>query len=105
MGLLYHEAMPGAAQRLEKSRADGMEYLARRLADQRALRPDVTEGVATDILWVISSFDSFDLLYTGRGLSPPVVAENLIMMAERSLCQPAPDLRVARRDGRGNRPR
>ena len=82
-----------------------MEYLARRLADQRALRPDVTEGVATDILWVISSFDSFDLLYTGRGLSPPAVAENLIMMAERSLCQPAPDLRDARRDGRGNRPR
>lgn len=88
MGLLDPGAMAGAAQRLEKSRADGMEYLARRLADQGALRPDVTEAVATDILWVITSFDSFDLLYTDRGLSTNAVSDVLIAMAERALLKP-----------------
>jgi len=101
MGLLDPDAMAGAAQRLENSRAGGMEYLARRLADQGALRPDVTEAEATDILWVIASFDSFDLLYTGRGLSPPKVAEHLITMAERSLCRPAVDLDETGLDGGG----
>jgi hypothetical protein len=78
-----------------------MEYLARRLADQGALRPDVTEAEATDILWVIASFDSFDLLYTGRGLAPTEVADHLIAMAERSLCQPAVDLGETGLDGGG----
>ena len=104
MGQLDPDAMAGAAQRLEKSRADGMDYLARRLSDQGVLRPDVTEAVATDILWVITSFDSFDLLYTGRGLRPRQVAKRLIMMAELSLCRPAPDVGDTGVDGHGNRP-
>jgi hypothetical protein len=103
MGLLDPDAMAGAAQRLENSRAGGMEYLARRLADQGALRPGVTEAEATDILWVIASFDSFDLLYTGRGLAPTEVADHLIAMAERSLCRPTVDLHAGL-DGGGGRP-
>jgi hypothetical protein len=49
----------------------------------------VTEAEAVDLLFVITSFDTFDLLYTGRGLDPATVAERLIAMAERAVCQPA----------------
>lgn len=88
MGLLDPDAMAGVAQRLEQSRAGGMSHLGKRLAEQRVLRPDVTEGEAVDLLYVIASFDAFDLLYTGRGLDPGTVAERLISMAERALCRP-----------------
>jgi hypothetical protein len=36
---------------------------------QEALRADVTADQAADLLWLLTSFDSFDLLYTGRNLS------------------------------------
>jgi hypothetical protein len=51
------------------------------------LRPDVTADQAADLLWLLTSFDSFDLLYTGRALSVDRVAKTLMMTAERSLCQ------------------
>lgn len=89
MGLLDPDAMAGAAQRLERSRASGMAYLGKRLAEQGMLRADVTEAEAADLLFVITSFDAFDLLYTGRGLDPGTVAERLIAMAERAVCRPA----------------
>jgi AcrR family transcriptional regulator len=89
MGLLDPDAMAGMALRLEQSRARGMEYLGKRLAEQGSLRPDVTEAEAVDLLYVITSFDTFDLLFTGRGLDPPTVAERLIAMAERAVCRPA----------------
>jgi hypothetical protein len=34
---------------------------------------------------VVTSFESFDLLYTGRGLPTETVAELLIATAERAL--------------------
>jgi AcrR family transcriptional regulator len=89
MGLLDPDAMAGVAQRLEQSRAGGMVYIGNRLAEQGVLRADVTEAEAVDLLFVITSFDTFDLLYTGRGLDPATVAERLIAMAERAVCQPA----------------
>jgi hypothetical protein len=42
-------------------------------------------------LWVLTSFDGFDLLYSGRGLSADEVARVLVHVAERSLlasCEP-----------------
>ena len=36
----------------------------RRLAEQEVLRPGITVEDAAHVLWVITSFDSFDLLYT-----------------------------------------
>ena len=92
MGLLDPDAMAGMALRLERSRARGMEYLGKRLAEQGLLRPDVTEAEAVDLLYVITSFDTFDLLYTGRGLDSATVAERLISMAELAVCKPAGDL-------------
>ena len=63
----------------------GMEYLARRLDEQGALLPDVTREQATDTLWMLCSFESFDSLYTGRGLSAREAADVVIAVAERSL--------------------
>ena len=43
---------------------------------------------ANDILWVITSFESFDLLYSGRGLPLDTVVERLTETAERALMTP-----------------
>lgn len=87
MALLDAEAVGGAIQRMEESRARGMTYCAERLAEQGFLRTDVTPAEAANVLWLLTSFDSFDLLYTGRALSVEEVSETLITIAERTLCR------------------
>ncbi len=84
MAQLDEEAVGGAVHRMEENRAGGMTYLAQRLAEQDVLRPDVTVDEATDLLWLLASFDQ---LYTGRDLSVDEVARVLITTAERSLCR------------------
>jgi len=83
--MLDPDATAGTVARMEQRRAAGMAYLAQRLAEQGVLRPDVTVDQAADLLWVLTSFDTFDLLHTGRGLSAEQIAEVLITTAERSL--------------------
>jgi AcrR family transcriptional regulator len=78
------DAARGAA-RIEYGRREGMASLAGRLAAQGALRDDVTPEEAADVLWVITSFDTFDQLYDGRGLAADVVAERLVTMVRRTL--------------------
>jgi AcrR family transcriptional regulator len=87
MAQVDEDAVGGAIQRKEHKRARGMARLARRLAEQGILRQDVTVDEAAHLLWVITSFDAFDLLYTGRGLSADEVARILVAAAERSLCR------------------
>ena len=87
MAELDEEAVGGAMRRIEQNRTGGMAYLAQRLAEQGVLRPDVTIDEAADLLWLLASFDSFDSLYTGRGLTVDQVARMLITTAERSLCR------------------
>jgi AcrR family transcriptional regulator len=87
MALLDAAAVGGAIQRMEQGRAAGMGHLAQRLAEQGVLRPDIEPGQATDLLWLLTSFDSFHLLYTGRALSREETATTLITTAERSLCR------------------
>jgi AcrR family transcriptional regulator len=87
MARLDAEAFGGAVQRREETRARGMARLARRLAEDDVLRPGVTRKEAADLLWVLTSFDSLDLLCTGRGLSVDEAADVLIAAAERSLCR------------------
>lgn len=86
MALLDADAFGGAVQKMEEGRAVGARYRAHRLSEQKLLRPDVTEAEAADLLWVLTSFDSFDLLRTGRGLSLRKVGDRLITAAECSLC-------------------
>jgi hypothetical protein len=73
---------------VERGRAEGQSRLARRLADEGHLAADVTVEEAADILWVITSFETFDQLYTGRGLSEADTAARLVTMAERALWTP-----------------
>jgi AcrR family transcriptional regulator len=81
------EATAGAMKRADQGRAGGMAYLAERLAEQDLLRPDVTVDDAAHILYLITSFDAFDQLYTGRGLPVDDVARLLVATAERAVCR------------------
>jgi AcrR family transcriptional regulator len=85
MAQLEERAVGEAVRKREESRAAGMARLARRLAEQDLLRPGVSVEDAEHILWVLTSFESFDLLYTGRGLSTEEVADLLFATAERAL--------------------
>jgi AcrR family transcriptional regulator len=87
MSALDPESVGGAIVRLEERRWGGMQYLARRLDEQDVLRPDVSVDEATEVLWMLASFGSFDALYTGRGLAADEVARTLTMTAERTLCR------------------
>jgi AcrR family transcriptional regulator len=79
----------GAADPLrDRVRIVGMQELARRLAAAGELRDDVSEAEAVDLLWVLTGFDAFDLLFTGRGLPPDDVTGRLVAMAERAVCRP-----------------
>jgi AcrR family transcriptional regulator len=85
MSQLDPHADEGTIGKKEENRSGGMTHLAQRLADQDLLRPDVTVAQAADMLWVLASFETFDLLYTGRTLDIDHVVELLITMAERTL--------------------
>jgi AcrR family transcriptional regulator len=85
MAQLDERAVGDAVRKREESRAAGMARLARRLEEQDLLRPGVNVADAEHILWVLTSFESFDLLYTGRGLSTEEVADLLFATAERAL--------------------
>jgi AcrR family transcriptional regulator len=85
MAALDPDAVGGAMQRSEQRRAKGMMRLARRLARHGLLREGITAKQAADRLWVMTSFDAFDLLYSGRGLSADDVARVLVDVAEHSL--------------------
>jgi AcrR family transcriptional regulator len=85
MAQLDERAIGDAVRKREESRAAGMARLAGRLGEQDLLRPDVSVEDAEHILWVLTSFDSFDLLYAGRGLSTEAVADLLFATAERAL--------------------
>jgi AcrR family transcriptional regulator len=87
MASLDPDAVGGAVQRIGERRAGGMAYLAKRLAEQGQLRPDVTETEAAHVLWLLTSFDSFDMLYTGRSLPAEEVARILATTAERAVCK------------------
>jgi AcrR family transcriptional regulator len=85
MWALEPEAVRGAFEVVEHGRIEGQRRMAGRLAREGSLRQDVTVEEAVDILWVITSFETFDQLHTGRGLSVEDTASRLIAMAERSL--------------------
>jgi AcrR family transcriptional regulator len=74
-----------AAARLNFGRREGMRKLAQRMHDQGVLRDDVTVDEAADVLWVITSFETFEQLYRDRGLTPAQVGERLMAIARRTL--------------------
>ena len=62
-----------------------MAGIARRLAARGHLRKGVGATRAAQLLWVLTSFDAFDLLWSGRGLDADAVSELLFETAERTL--------------------
>ena len=87
MAQLDPESLGGAVERMEQDRQGGMAHLASRLAEDGLLRDDVSVEQATDVLWMLCSFETFDLLYTGRGRSVEEATEVLVTTAERALCR------------------
>jgi AcrR family transcriptional regulator len=81
------EATAGAMRRADEGRAGGIAYLAKRLAEQDELRPGVGEDEAAHVLYLLTTFDAFDALYTGRGLPADEVGRLLVATAERTVCR------------------
>jgi AcrR family transcriptional regulator len=88
MAQLDPDSVGGAIVKMNKERIGGMEHLARRLREDGLLRKDVTVPYATNVLWMLFSFESFDLLITDRALSFDDAADIIIATAERALCKP-----------------
>lgn len=85
MAQLDEQAVGGAVTRKEEERAAGMRRLAGRLAEQGVLREGLSVEDAEHVLWVLTSFESFDSLHTGRGLSTDRTVALLVETAERAL--------------------
>jgi len=77
-----------AAARLNRGRREGMRKIAQRMHDQGALRDDVTVEEAADVLWLITSFETFGQLYRDRSLTPRQVGDRLMAMTRRTLYKP-----------------
>jgi AcrR family transcriptional regulator len=92
-GHLYHAAGPvaeaifalasldpdaaRAGQVLERGRWEGMQDLARRLFGQGQVREGLSIQETAELLWVITSFQTFGQLYRQRGLTAEESASRL----------------------------
>jgi AcrR family transcriptional regulator len=85
MAQLDEEAVGGVVRRMDEERTNGMTRLVGRLAEQGVLRPGLSVEDAEHVLWVLTSFESFDALFTGRSLSVDRTVEILVEAAERAL--------------------
>jgi len=86
--LLLARLDPDAAedyQQRQQRRAAGMRDLARRLHSQHRLRAKVSAEAAASILWVLTSFETFDQLFSGWGLDATSCGLRMIMIARSSL--------------------
>ena len=85
MSALGEDVTGGTIRRWERTRGVGVTRLARRLGEQGVLRPDVDDQEAADLLWVLTSFEAYDLLRARRGLDAAEIADALMAAAERGL--------------------
>jgi AcrR family transcriptional regulator len=87
MARLDPDGLGPAVALMEQERAGGMAHVAQRLHDQGVLLPELTVEEAADVLWVLTSFEAYDLLATRRGLGHDDAVSRLIGAAERSTCR------------------
>jgi AcrR family transcriptional regulator len=73
---------------VEQQRLPLLTRLVERLADAGYLAAGCSRSRAVDVLWLLSSFEAFDQLFTARQLPVEEVAEVLFDLAARSLAQP-----------------
>jgi len=86
--LLLARLDPDAARDYEarqQRRAAGMRDLAARLRDQQRLRARVSVDEASAVLWVLTSFETFDQLFSGWGLDARTCGARIVAMARSSL--------------------
>lgn len=81
------DAAAVAAEEGEKRRR-GLSDILRRMGEQGYLRPDLHSDEALDIAYLLSSFRTFDQLYTERGLDQSTAAARLKRLALATLCRP-----------------
>jgi AcrR family transcriptional regulator len=86
MTKLDPDAVGGAVVRIEARRAEGMAWASRRLARQKQVKPGVSAKRVAHVLWLVTSFDAFDMLYTGRGLSARETGRTLADTFESAVC-------------------
>jgi AcrR family transcriptional regulator len=87
MARLDPDSVGGAVAKMNAERSGGMAYLARRLDEDGALREGMSRERAADVLWFLCSFESFDLLYSDRGLVLDEVVDVIATTAEDALCR------------------
>jgi AcrR family transcriptional regulator len=85
LGRLDPQAVGGVVERMEADRGSAMARIAGLMAEQGLLRDGVTRKDAEHTLWVLTSPESMDSLYAGRGLSAKRTADLLYATAERAL--------------------
>jgi AcrR family transcriptional regulator len=85
MAQLDEQAVGDVVKKMDDERAAAMKRLARRLAEQGVLRTGLSATDAEHVLWMLTSFESFDSFYTGRGLSTERTTDLLIETAEHAL--------------------
>jgi AcrR family transcriptional regulator len=85
MAQLDADAFAGAVERMVDDRRRHMRRLARRLDEHGALRSDITQAQAAHLLWVLTSFETFDQLFDGQGVDAEAAADLLVATAERSV--------------------
>jgi AcrR family transcriptional regulator len=83
-GKLDPDGAGRAIARSERRRYQSMGWLADRLREQNHLRRDITPEHAAHVIWLLASFDAYDLL-RGRGLAPEEVTQILIDTGEHTL--------------------
>lgn len=84
-GKLDPDGAGRAIARSERRRFESMGWLAQRLQDENRLRPGVTADDAAHVVWLLASFDAYDLLASGRGLDADEVARILTETARNAL--------------------
>jgi AcrR family transcriptional regulator len=84
-GKLDPDGAGGAIARSEQRRHESMDWVADRLREEGHLGADITSERAAHVIWLLASFDAYDLLAAGRGLQPEEVAQVLVDAAERAL--------------------
>jgi hypothetical protein len=75
----------GSLDPLPSRRFESMGWIANRLHEQEQLRPGVTPDHAAHVIWLLASFDAYDLLASGRGLDPEAVIDVLTDTADHAL--------------------
>ena len=87
-GKLDPDGAGRAIARSEGKRFESMGWLADRLHEQNHLRADVTPDRAAHVIWLLASFDAYDLLASGRGLDAEAVIDILTLTARDALLTP-----------------